>query len=122
VKRISPKEAKALMDQGWTYLDVRTEEEFRAGHPAKAMNVPFFVPGPPGQGGLVANPGFLSTVEGRFAKDAQLVVGCMAGGRSLKAATALEQAGFKQIVDQRAGFGGNQTEPGWASEGLPVER
>ena len=46
----------------------------------------------------------------------------MAGGRSFKAATALEQAGYTQIADQRAGFGGNQNEPGWASAGLPVEK
>jgi rhodanese-related sulfurtransferase len=121
VQRISPKEAKALMDQGWVYLDVRTEQEFRAGHPTGAVNVPFLVAGPPGLG-MEPNPNFLTTVQARFAKDAQLVCGCMAGGRSFKAATALEQAGFTQIADQRAGFGGNQNEAGWASEGLPVER
>ena len=34
VKRIDPEEARVLLDseEGYTYLDVRTEEEFAAGH------------------------------------------------------------------------------------------
>ena len=34
VKRVEPEEAKALLesDAGYTYLDVRTAEEFAAGH------------------------------------------------------------------------------------------
>jgi hypothetical protein len=40
----------------------------------------------------------------------------------------LEGAGFTELVDQRAGFGGARdaggriTEPGWAAEGLPVDQ
>ncbi len=43
LKRIVPEEAKALLDsgQGYTYLDVRTVEEFDEGHVQGAKNVPF---------------------------------------------------------------------------------
>jgi rhodanese-related sulfurtransferase len=124
VKRVSPAEAKKLVDEGWTYLDVRSEPEFAAGHPAGARNVPLAHSGPKG---MQPNPDFLSVVEAVFAKDARVVVGCQAGGRSLRAAEMMAAAGYGQIVDQRAGFGGARdafgqiTEPGWQAAGLPVE-
>ena len=41
MSRISPAEAFAKMkDEGFTYVDVRTPEEFEAGHPEGARNVP----------------------------------------------------------------------------------
>lgn len=124
VKRVSPAEAKQLVDEGWVYLDVRSEAEFAAGHPAGSLNVPIAHQGP---GGMKPNAEFLPVVEALYPKDARLVVGCQAGGRSLRAAETLTAAGFTQIIDQRAGFGGARdafgqvTEPGWAAAGLPVE-
>lgn len=109
-KRVSPAEAKALLDQGWAYVDVRTEDEFAAGHPEGAYNVPL--------GDTL--PAAMERLFGD--KAAKLVVGCLSGGRSLRAATALEQAGWTNVVDQRAGFGGNAAEPGWSGAGLPVSR
>jgi rhodanese-related sulfurtransferase len=121
VNRISPKEAHELLQQGWTYLDVRSTSEFERGHPTGAVLVPLAEAGP---AGMQANPDFLGDVQARFAKDAKLVIGCEAGGRSARAAAALEQAGFTNLVDQRAGFGGtrgpNGPESGWRDEGLPV--
>jgi len=123
VKRVSPAEAKGLVDEGWIYVDVRSEPEFAAGHPVGAHNVPLAHAGPRG---MQPNPEFLAVMEGAYPKDARLVVGCQAGGRSLRAAEMLTAAGFTQIVDQRAGFGGARdafgqvNEPGWAAAGLPV--
>jgi rhodanese-related sulfurtransferase len=125
MKRVSPKEAAELVAAGWTYLDVRSEREFEQGHPAGAANVPLMHAGP---AGMTPNPDFLAVVEKAFSKETQLVVGCQAGGRSARAGQLLEGAGFSQLVDQRAGFGGARdaggriTEPGWAAEGLPVEQ
>lgn len=125
-KRVSPVEAKQLMDdEGYTYLDVRTEAEFVAGRPAGAKLVPIMLAGP---GGMVPNPDFLKGVEALFPKDAKLVVGCKAGGRSAKAAAALTGAGYTNVIDQRAGFDGARnsfgqvTEKGWAESGLPIEK
>lgn len=124
VKRVSPQEAKTLEGEGFTHVDVRTPAEWAAGHPAGAPNVPWAFSG---AGGMTPNPDFLPTMVAIFGKDAKLVLGCRSGARSLKAATALVDAGFTQVVDQRAGFEGPKDafgatiEKGWAAEGLPVE-
>jgi rhodanese-related sulfurtransferase len=124
VKRVSPAEARDLIDeQGYVYVDVRSLPEFAAGHPEGAYNVPLMNMGP---GGMSPNPDFLK-VMGAFPKDAKLVVGCKAGGRSARAAGMLESAGYTNVVDQRAGFEGapdpatgRVSEPGWRPSGLPV--
>ncbi len=124
MKRISPKEAKSLMEEGWVYLDVRSEPEFEQGHPAGAVNIPLMHAGP---AGMMPNPDFLQVVEAVLPKDSRLVIGCQSGGRSLRACQLLESAGYPQVVDQRAGYGGARdgmgrvAEPGWAAEKLPIE-
>ena len=118
VKRISPEEARDLVDKGgYAYLDVRSIPEFEAGHPRGAYNVPLNHMGPTG---MSPNPEFLSVVQKSFPTDAKLVLGCKGGGRSLRAAEMLMSAGYTGIVEQRAGFEGNANEPGWRPKGLPV--
>ena len=124
VKRVSPAEARDLIDkQGYVYVDVRSVPEFAAGHPTGAYNVPLMNMGP---GGMTPNADFLAVME-TFPRDAKLVVGCKAGGRSARAASMLESAGYTSVVDQRAGFEGAPDpstgrigEPGWRPAGLPV--
>jgi rhodanese-related sulfurtransferase len=125
LRRVPPAEAKRLVDEeGYTHLDVRSEIEFAAGHPAGALNVPFAMPGP---WGMVENPEFLPVISAMWPKDAKLVVGCAHGVRSLHAARMLAAAGYAHVVDQLAGFEGARdpfgglSEPGWADAGLPVE-
>jgi rhodanese-related sulfurtransferase len=123
-KRILPKEAADLLAQGWAYLDVRSIPEFDEGHPAGAANVPLLHLQ---NGRMAPNADFKRVVEASFAKDAKIVVGCKAGGRSLQAATLMESAGYTSVVDMRGGFHGERdgfgraSVPGWAEEGLPVE-
>jgi rhodanese-related sulfurtransferase len=122
--RISPKEANEKVSDGWVYVDVRTEEEFDAGHPAGAVNVPLMHGG---GGGMVSNPEFLRVMMAAFPLDAKIVVGCKTGGRSLRAAQMLLDAGYAAVVDQRAGWDGARdafgrvAEPGWSRAGLPIE-
>lgn len=122
VKRISPEEARSLMDeQGYAYVDVRSVPEFEAGHPQGAYNIPLAHMGP---AGLSPNFDFLSVMEKTFPKDSRIVVGCKSGGRSLQAATVLLSSGFTDVVDQRSGFTGGfdasgHPEPGWGPRGLP---
>jgi rhodanese-related sulfurtransferase len=104
MKRVTPAEAQKLQDEGWTYLDVRSESEFEAGHPPGAINVPINV------------GDFLSAVAQRFKKDSKLVVGCQAGGRSMRACVALEQNGYSNLADNFQGFGG------WLDAKLPQEK
>jgi rhodanese-related sulfurtransferase len=115
--RISPSEAFAKMNaEGFTYVDVRSADEFADGHPAGALNVPFEADDA---------SAFVAAMEKRFAKDARLVVGCKSGNRSARAAQALLAAGFSRVLDQRAGWDGARgtfgeiVEPGWARQGLP---
>src|ERR1700710_2830404 len=96
IKRVSPAEAKQLVDEGWTYLDVRSEPEFAAGHPAGAHNVPVMHAGPRG---MSPNPDFVAVVEALHPRDARLVLGCRSGQRSMRAAEMLVAAGFTSIVD-----------------------
>lgn len=121
--RISPAEADALMrEQGYVYLDVRTEAEFAIEHTASAYNVP--IDRASAGGPRVPNPDFLAVVSALFARDAGIVVGCQTGQRSRRAAALLLQAGFSCVVEQRAGHGGVRdpfgrvSEPGWRAAGL----
>jgi rhodanese-related sulfurtransferase len=122
--RISPQEALAKMNEGYVYVDVRSEPEFVEGHPVGAVNVPIMHIG---AGGMTPNPDFLRMMTASFSKDAKIVVGCKAGGRSRRAAHALTAEGYTSILDQRAGWDGARdsfgqvTEPGWSRAGLPSE-
>jgi rhodanese-related sulfurtransferase len=123
--RISPQEASEKLAEGWTYVDVRTVEEFEAGHPPGAVNVPIALSAP---GRMMPNADFLPVMAAAFPKDAKIVVGCKAGGRSMRAAQELLGAGFTNVVDQRAGWDGARdpfgqiVEPGWSRVGLEVEQ
>src|SRR5262245_44107842 len=125
MKRVSPQEAKKLMDEGYTYVDVRTEREFLVAHPAGAINVPL---GEMGPHGVVKNVDFVPLLQRTFALDAKIIVGCASGSRSLHAGEMLASAGFTDVVDQRAGMSGARTafgsiaEKGWEAAGLPVAR
>ena len=114
IARISPGEAAQKLSDGWTYVDVRTTQEFEAGHPAGALNVPIAHREGP-------NPEFVRVMKTRFPADAKIVVGCKSGTRSARAAQALAAEGFENVVDQRAG--GTAPEPlrsgarGWMGRG-----
>jgi rhodanese-related sulfurtransferase len=124
VKRVTPPEADALLKEGWAYVDVRSIPEFEDGHPAGALNIPLLHKA---GGRMAPNPAFQSVVDGNFAKDAKIVVGCKMGGRSLQAAALLEAAGYTNVVEMCGGFHGERDNfgrvsvPGWAESGLPVE-
>lgn len=116
--RVTPNEAHTLMrDQGYVYVDVRNPDEFELGHPTGAQNVPF-----------EGNPDFLGAMQRAFALDAKLIVGCRSNRRSARAAAALRGAGFRDVIEQRAGMAGVRDafggviERGWEDSGLPVSR
>jgi rhodanese-related sulfurtransferase len=121
IVRLSPAEAHEKLQQGYVYVDVRTEAEFTEGHPAGSYNVP-------GPGGVAPNPDFLRIMNSLFPRDARIIVGCRSGGRSMRAAHMLVDDGYTNVIDQRAGWDGARdtfgqiTEPGWSRVGLPSER
>ena len=127
LQRIDPEQAKSLLDsdEGYTYLDVRSAEEFQEGHVPGAVNIPLLNRNPSGMG-MLPNPNFLDEVEGRFGKDDNVITACLRGGRSMKAAQILLASGFTNVVDMRGGYdgeidsAGNVTFPGWARRDLPT--
>jgi rhodanese-related sulfurtransferase len=114
VKRIPPREAHALLAQGWSYVDVRSVPEFETGHPAGAFNVPLmhFTPGR----GMAPNPEFVAVMQKRFPKESKLIVGCKSGSRSQRAAELLASLGYTDVIDLEGGLDG-----GWKPAGLPLE-
>ena len=93
------------------YLDVRTPEEFGAGHAPGAVNCPLMFAG---AGGLSPNPAFLSSAQAALPdKGKQVLVACKAGPRSAKASAALADAGYS-VLDVQGGF------MAWEAAGLPV--
>jgi rhodanese-related sulfurtransferase len=123
--RVSPVEAyEKMRDEGYVYVDVRTEEEFVDGHPEGAFNIPSMIEG---ANGLEENREFLQVMGTAFSKDTPIVIGCKKGNRSAVAAGRLTSAGFTRVVDQRAGWDGTRgafgevVEPGWSRVGLPRE-
>src|SRR5262245_5193015 len=99
IPQTTPPEAYAILQShpDAVYLDVRTVQEFEAGHPASARNVPVLVLDPRG-GGPTPNPDFVSTVEQRIPRSTKLLVGCQAGGRSQRASELLVRAGYTDVT------------------------
>jgi rhodanese-related sulfurtransferase len=126
IRQTTPPEAYETLQRepGTVYLDVRTSEEFAAGHPAGAVNVPvlFFRGGQP-----MPNPDFVASVQRLVPPETAVLVGCQAGGRSQRGAELLVAAGYRNVSNVRGGFGGARDDtgrlviPGWRDAGLPVE-
>jgi rhodanese-related sulfurtransferase len=125
VRRVPPAEAdRMLREEGYVYVDVRSIPEYDQGHVPGAFNVPLLHAGP---AGMTPNGAFMSVVQANFPKDAKIITGCKAGGRSLRAAETMSAAGYTNVVDMQGGFHGEQdamrrlVAKGWAQSELPVE-
>ena len=125
IRQTTPPEAYDTLerDPAAVYLDVRTPEEFAAGHPAGAINVPvLFFRG----GQSTPNADFVASVQKLVPPTTPLLVGCQAGGRSQRGAELLVAAGYTDVSNVRGGFGGARDDtgrlviPGWRDAGLPV--
>ena len=127
IQSLGPKAAHAAMQAGpHLFVDVRTVEEFNAGHPAGAINVPIANRDPRG-GGMAPNPDFVPTLQKRAPPATKIFASCQAGMRSMNACKALEAAGYSNLTNVEGGFGGRRGVPGqpdiagWRDSGLPVD-
>jgi len=122
IPQVTPEEAAQALRKkaGAIYLDVRSVEEFRAGHPQGAYNVPivFF----DAARRPTANAEFDRVVQAVFATDTTLLVGCQSGVRSQHAAERLRSLGFTDVANVMGGFGGSPAARGWRDSGLAVDR
>ncbi|MPM93529.1 Sulfurtransferase [bioreactor metagenome] len=90
-KNITPQQAKEMMDETSDYilLDVRTPEEFLAGHIPNAVLLPDYE--------------IIRKAENIIDdKNKKILVYCQSGGRSLGAAKALTKMGYTNVFN----FGG----------------
>jgi rhodanese-related sulfurtransferase len=103
-RRASALQVTQLINRGkTTIVDVRTADEFAAGHLRDAKNIPL--------ADLSARIGELDK-----AKTKAVVVVCQSGARSDKAARQLAAAGFDEVVSLDGGIAA------WQAAGLPVTK
>jgi len=127
IRSLDPKSAHAEMQKspGHVFVDVRTVEEFDAGHPAGSVNVPWALRDL-ATGGMAPNPDFVPTVQKTVGKSTRIFASCLGGVRSLNALRALEAAGYTDLVNVETGWGGKKdpsgriVAPGWKDCALPV--
>lgn len=72
-------------------IDVRTPDEFHAGHVTNALNIDWL------------DAGFQQQVEATVPKDKTIYVYCKSGGRSAKATEKLTALGYK-VTDLTGGY------------------
>jgi len=72
-------------------VDVRTPEEYEAGHIDSALNIDWY------------DENFVKQFDA-IDKDETIYVYCKKGGRSAKAATLLDSLGYKKVIDLEGGY------------------
>ncbi len=126
---VTAEEAKELLggDSGYIYLDVRTPEEFEAGRPPGAINIPVLLTDAE-TNRKTRNKDFLAVVEAHIPKDAKVIVGCRSGNRSMMAQRILHKAGYTDTVNMLGGFSGQKNpagkvrHEGWSDHGYPIKK
>ena len=128
IENLNPQQAWELLQQNTkaVLVDVRSKIEHAfVGHPPGAVHIPW-KEAPDWQ----VNPKFVAEVERVVPdKNAPVLLLCRSGQRSLDAASALEAAGFKRLVNIVDGFEGPLDQHkhrgnlgGWRFSGLPWEQ
>ena len=117
----APRVAAALAADEALYLDVRTADEFRAGHAPGAVHAPLIDPrtGAP-VGAALARALERIGHERRASPDLPVVVGCASGVSSAVALDLLAALGVDQLVHLAEGVEGSDAGPGWRARGLPL--
>ena len=96
-----PAKLAALIDgkaEAYLLIDVRRPEEYESGHIRSAINIPVEE---------------LASRPPTERKDALIILYCRSGARSARAAAALEELGYRGVID----FGGLSRWPGPLVEG-----
>jgi rhodanese-related sulfurtransferase len=105
IKNLTPQQAWAMLqnDASALLVDVRTQMEHTyVGHPIGAVHIPW-KEAPSWE----INPDFVAEVSKRVDNpETPILLLCRSGQRSLSAARALEDAGYKQLVNIIDGFEG----------------
>jgi rhodanese-related sulfurtransferase len=128
IENLKPQQAWELLQQNASavLVDVRTQMEHAyVGHPVGAIHIPW-KEAPSWE----INPNFVADVKKLVPSyDAPVLLLCRSGQRSLSAAKALEDAGYKHLINIIDGFEGaldadkhRNNLSGWRFSGLPWEQ
>lgn len=101
IRRVSPETAQDLLAGDVTLIDVRTPEEYSAGHLEDATLVD------------IAAPGFADEIAA-LPRDASYVLYCRSGNRSAQALDVMATLGFTDVADIEGGI------VAWEQAGLPI--
>lgn len=85
---------KVMADRKPVLLDVRTAQEFAAGHIDGAINID------------VMQPSFKAEVAKLNSQDKAIMIYCRTGGRSTRAMGMLKKEGYKEMYNLMGGFNG----------------
>lgn len=99
VREVTPSEALELLDLDAVLLDVRQESEWEAGHAPMASLIPLAE---------------LADHLDELPRDHLIICACRSGGRSLRAATFLQENGF-EVANLAGGM------MAWFAEDFPFE-
>ncbi len=99
--RISARELSKRLGEGAAVVDVRSRDEWQAGHIPGVLHIP---------------AGEIADRVDELPQGRPLVVHCQGGGRSAIAASLLNARGLTEVLDLPGGFAE------WEREGLPVAR
>jgi phage shock protein E len=101
---VSAADAAAVLEAnpGAVVLDVRTPEEYAAGHLAGAQLLDW-------------NSGQFAASVGSLPTDATYVLYCRSGNRSAQAAAMMREAGFTEVYEVDGGI------QAWQAAGLPLQ-
>jgi rhodanese-related sulfurtransferase len=101
VSEMSPSEARPGTDAAYSqFIDVRTPEEYSAGHAYRAVNIPLDT---------------LSQNLDRIEKNEPVYLICATGRRSMQAAQMLSAAGYPRVINVAGGTAA------WREAGLPMD-
>ena len=103
IKQATPAEAAKFLQAtpGAQFVDVRTPEEYAEGRAKGTVSRP-----------LAELPQWAGSLD----KNKPVVLICRSGSRSMKAATALAEKGFGQLINVQGGT------LGWEADQLPMDR
>jgi phage shock protein E len=98
---VTPAESARLADDGVTVIDIRTPEEFAAGHLADATLIDFY------------EADFADRIA-ELPTDEPYLVYCRSGNRSAQATRLMDELGFEQVYEMDGGI------VAYAEAGLPL--
>lgn len=102
--KLAPEQFKQRMDNpGTVVLDVRSPDEYNAGHLPGALNIDY-------------NDKDFAGEVGKLDTSKTYLMYCTVGGRAHAAAEHMKKSGFKSIIEMKGGY------PDWEKAGLPVEK